>query len=156
MSGILTVATDHTDTEVPPMRPYYVAVDFDGTLVDCRYPDVGAEVPGAVTWLRKLQEAGASLILWTMRSGRTLEDAVTWCESRGIRLFGVNVNPTQEWWTASPKAYAHVYVDDAAVGCPLRINPRAGGWPMVDWDVVGPAVWQEFCEARGLRVADPA
>lgn len=121
-----------------------IAVDFDGTIADHRYPDVGTEVPGAVRWLKRFAEAGANLILWTMRSdgkdGPTLSDAVAFCENNGIPLYGVNGNPTQAKWTSSPKAYAQLYIDDAAFGCPLKANPRLGGRPYVDWDVVGPAV----------------
>ncbi len=126
-----------------------IAVDFDGTCVDHRYPDVGADVPGAVEWLRKFAAAGAKLILWTMRSdgppqsdGNPLADAVEWFRSRGIPLFGVNQNPEQCGWTGSPKAYAHVYIDDLAFGCPLRDNVRAGGSRFVDWSIVGPGVMQ--------------
>lgn len=123
-----------------------LAIDFDGTCVDHRYPDVGPDVPGAVEWLRKFAAAGAQLILWTMRSSGhadgtdPLADASAWFEARGIPLYGVNENPDQSSWTSSRKVYAHHYIDDAAVGCPLRQNPRMGGRPFVDWAVVGPAV----------------
>jgi hypothetical protein len=123
-----------------------VAIDFDGTIVDHRYPAVGGPVPGALQWMKRFQSLGAKLVLWTMRSGgRTdgtdpLKDAVDYCRESGVEFWGVNENPEQHDWTASPKAYAHVYVDDAAACCPLRDNPRAGGRPYVDWDAVGPAV----------------
>jgi len=117
---------------------FYVAVDFDGTCVDHCYPDVGDDVPMAVPVLKRLVELGAKLILFTMRSGNTLDEAIKWFEGHEIVLFGINHNPTQGAWTESPKAYAHVYVDDAALGCPLRENPRCGGRPYVDWEVAGP------------------
>lgn len=117
-----------------------IAVDFDGACVDHRYPDVGADVPGAVESLREMVEAGASLILWTMRSGEPLQDAVRWFERHNIPLLGVNENPTQKTWTTSPKQYAHIYIDDAAFGCPLRDLPRMGSRPAVDWSIVGPAI----------------
>lgn len=97
-----------------------IAVDFDGTVVDHRYPDVGGDVPGAVDALKALVAVGAKLVLNTMRSDEPLADAVRWFEERGIPLFGVNRNPEQDSWTKSPKVYAHHYVDDAAIGCPLR------------------------------------
>lgn len=132
-----------------------IAIDFDGTLAEHRYPDIGAEVPGAFAWLRQYQAAGVKLILWTMRSdgprqGPTLTDAVKWCRKRGVEFWGVNSNPEQHGWTTSPKAYAPLYIDDAAFGCPLRGSARAGGRDMVDWDVVGPAV------AEMLGLAGPA
>lgn len=123
-----------------------VAIDFDGTIVDHQYPKIGNSVPGAIQWMRRFQELGAKLILWTMRSdGREdgfdpLNQAVEYCRSNGVEFFGLNHNPEQDEWTTSPKAYAHIYIDDAAFGCPLRENPRASGRPFVDWDVVGPAV----------------
>jgi hydroxymethylpyrimidine pyrophosphatase-like HAD family hydrolase len=117
-----------------------VAIDFDGTIVDHRYPDVGPEVPGAIRWMKSLQEAGAKLILWTMRDGETLAEAVAFCRGKGVEFWDVNANPGQRSWTQSPKVYAHIYIDDAAFGCPLRENPRAGGRPFVDWDTVGPAI----------------
>lgn len=122
-----------------------IAVDFDGTCVDHCYPDLGADVPGAVDWLRRLSSAGARLILWTMRSGETLLSAEEWFGERGIPLWGVNKNPEQDWST-SPKAYANRYVDDAAAGCPLREMPRMGSRPAVDWEAIGPALLLETIE----------
>lgn len=120
----------------------YICVDFDGTVVDHRYPDIGEPVPGAVDWLRRLQGQGAKLILFTMRSNRAggrnlLYEAVRYMEDNGIHLYGVNRNPDQDSWTSSPKAYGQVYVDDAAIGCPL-IQPEGFDRPCVDWKRVGP------------------
>ena len=125
---------------------FIIAVDFDGTCVDHRYPDVGEDVPDAVESLRSFVAAGAKLILWTMRSEdredetHPLWDAEAWFADRDIPLAGANRNPEQFSWTTSPKVYAHLYIDDAAFGCPLRENPRMGGRPFVDWSIVGPAV----------------
>ena len=121
----------------------FIAIDFDGTLVDHRFPDIGEPVPGAIEWCKRFQEAGAKLILWTMRSdgqadGDVLSQAVQFCLDSGLEFDFVNEHPQD--WTTSPKAYAHVYIDDAAYGCPLRRNPKAGGRSYVDWDVVGPDV----------------
>ena len=114
----------------------YIGIDFDGTLVDHQYPRIGLPVPGAVDTCRDLIAAGHKLILWTMRSGETLFDAVTWCDRAGIDLFGVNVNPTQDWST-SPKAYCHIYIDDAALGCPLISHGHMdGARDYVDWPAV--------------------
>jgi len=112
-----------------------IAVDFDGTCVEHMYPDVGISVPYAVMVLKELSDAGHRLILFTMRSDDTLDAAVSWFEINGIPLFGVNTNPEQKEWTNSPKAYAQRYIDDAAVGCPLRPGVQ-GTRPMVDWLVV--------------------
>lgn len=122
-----------------------IAIDFDGTIVEHVFPEIGKPVPGAFKWLKKFQKAGARLILWTMRSdgqdaGDVLTQAVEFCREHGVEFFGVNCNPEQSSWTTSPKAYAQIYVDDAAFGCPLRENPRMGGRPFVDWDAVGPSL----------------
>jgi len=109
------------------------AVDFDGTCVASVYPNpgVGHDI-GAVPVLRRLVEAGHRIILYTMRSGDGLADAVKWFEDKGIPLFGVNHNPEQIEWTDSAKIYANVYIDDHAFGVPL-IYPHGGLPPYVDW-----------------------
>ena len=109
-----------------------IAVDFDGTIVAHAYPNIGREVPNAIRVLKKLQEQGIQLILWTMRSGDRLDEAVRYCEEKGITFWGINQNPAQSEWTDSPKAYASIYIDDAALGCPTLWD---GGTQrrMVNW-----------------------
>lgn len=99
-----------------------LCVDFDGTLVVHEYPKIGREVPYAVEVLKELIARGDKIILWTMRSGIELEEAVLWCKERGIELYGVNDNPDQLSWTTSRKVFANVYIDDAALGCPLTCS----------------------------------
>lgn len=111
-----------------------IAVDFDGTCVTHEYPDVGRFV-GAQRVLQRIVKNGGRLILWTMRSGKQLEDAVNWFIENNIPLYGVQKNPTQDGWTQSPKAYAKIYIDDAALGCPLKSGLK-GERPYVDWTVV--------------------
>ena len=113
----------------------YNAIDFDGTCVDHRYPDVGEDAPLAVQTMKELVADGHLLILWTMRSGRFLSDANDWFKDRGIPLFGSQKNPTQYRWTSSPKCYAHVYIDDAALGAPM-IHPDGFARPCINWGVV--------------------
>lgn len=134
----------------------FIAVDFDGTLVEHEFPDIGAPVPGAFHWLKVWQQAGAKLILWTMRSdgrsgegkanGPVLSEAVEFCRQQGVEFFAINENPTQKSWTQSPKCYAHVYVDDAAAKCPLLASSKPGGRPMVDWSIVGPEIYSRLLE----------
>lgn len=109
-----------------------IAVDFDGTIVTHAYPAIGREVPNAIRVLTKLQEQGTQLILWTMRSGDRLQEAVDFCASKGITFWGINRNPAQSEWTDSPKAYAPIYIDDAALGCPTLFD-KATSRPMVNW-----------------------
>lgn len=126
-----------------------ICIDFDGTCVTHEFPIIGKDI-GAVPVLKELTEAGHRLILFTMRSDRKkkkkvgtetvvieeklLTDAVKWFEDNGIPLYGVQKNPRQRFWTSSPKAYGQLYIDDAALGCPL-IYPKDAR-PYVDWKKV--------------------
>ncbi|MCJ7716577.1 MAG: hypothetical protein MUO54_08660 [Anaerolineales bacterium] len=126
----------------------YICIDFDGTIVDHRFPNIGPPVPGALDWIIKFQEAGAKLILFTMRSdggrsGDVLSPAVKYLEKNGVSLYGVNKNPTQVHWTNSPKAYSQIYIDDAAFGCPL-IQLDGFKRPCVNWEIVGPGVMEKL------------
>lgn len=111
-----------------------ICIDFDGTCVTHLYPRVGEDI-GAVPILNKLIENDHKLILFTMRSGKELQEAVDWFEENDIPLYGIQSNPTQKRWTESPKAYGQLYIDDSALGCPLKqsdITLR----PHVDWEAV--------------------
>ena len=119
----------------------YIAVDFDGTCVTHDYPRIGKEI-GATKVLKRLVKAGHKLILNTMRSGKELQDAIHWFNKNEIELYGVNENPTQKRWTTSPKVYAHMYIDDAAFGCPLLNVPDFSDRPFVDWD----SVWRQLIQ----------
>ena len=129
----------------------YICVDFDGTIVDNRFPMIGQEAPKALYFLRKFQEIDAKIILFTMRSDdpfdmnskvlgrKVLSEAVAYVKAGGIKLYGINENPTQKAWTSSPKAYGNIYIDDAAFGCPL-IYPEGFNKPCVDWQIVGTGI----------------
>jgi hypothetical protein len=117
-----------------------IAIDFDGTCVTHDYPRVGKDI-GAIPVLKKLVNAGHQLILWTMRGNKptgdnvnTLLDAVNWFKDNDIPLWGINENPEQKesGWTNSNKQYAQLYIDDAALGCPL-MNGTISSRPFVDW-----------------------
>lgn len=116
------------------LPPIAIAIDFDGTCVRHEYPEIGSDI-GAIPVLRELSEAGHKLILFTMRSGRHLSEAQEWFMFNGIPLEGVQYNPTQAQWTSSNKCYAHLYIDDAALGCPL-VTPADDSRPYVDWAAV--------------------
>lgn len=112
-----------------------ICIDFDGTCVTHDYPNIGKDI-GAEPVLAQLVAQGHKLILWTMRSGDKLNEAVTWFQERSIPLYGIQTNPTQQNWTQSPKAYGHLYIDDAAFGCPLILNKELSERPYVDWGAV--------------------
>lgn len=125
-----------------------ICIDFDGTCVAHEYPNIGKDI-GAIPVLKELVEKGHRLILFTMRSDRkkkkkidgqevmveenVLTEAVRWFEDNGIPLYGVQKNPTQRFWTSSPKAYGHLYIDDAALGCPLILDDPFSDRPYADW-----------------------
>jgi hypothetical protein len=118
-----------------------IAIDFDGTCVTHEYPYIGDDI-GAIPILKQLIEKGHRLILNTMRcnqspngiKGYHLKDAENWFKENNISLYGVGANPTQKNWTTSDKCYAHLYIDDAALGIPL-IYPESKR-PYVDWKEV--------------------
>lgn len=113
-----------------------IAVDFDGTIVEHKYPDIGNPAPYALSTLKELQQQGHKIILLTMRSGRELQEAVEYCRKQGLEFWAVNENPEQKLWTDSAKVYAHIYIDDAAFGAPLRPASEAGLRPVVDWEPI--------------------
>ena len=128
-----------------------ICVDFDGTIVDNRFPAIGPVVPNAFRWLKSFQESGGRIILLTMRGdlmldfdnsyipGKPLSEAVEFIEAHGVELYGVNENPSQKEWTTSGKVSGQVYIDDSAVGCPM-VSLSTFHRPCVNWAVVGPLV----------------
>ena len=69
-----------------------IAVDFDGTIVEHKYPQIGREIPFAITTLKKLQAERHLLILWSVREGELLDEAVDFCRKRGLEFYAVNSN----------------------------------------------------------------
>jgi hydroxymethylpyrimidine pyrophosphatase-like HAD family hydrolase len=103
-----------------------IAVDFDGTIVEHRYPDIGKEIPDAFRVLKKLKSEGHILILWTYRSGDELKRAVKYCKRNGLEFYAINNNSSDEEFdlTYSRKIYADLYIDDR----------NLSGIP--DWDTI--------------------
>lgn len=97
-----------------------IAVDFDGTIVEHRYPSIGKEIPFAIETLKKLSKENHRLILWTVREGRLLEEAVNFCRERGLEFYTVNRDyPEEEKGKNnhySRKLKADVWIDDRNVG----------------------------------------
>ena len=97
-----------------------IAVDFDGTIVEDRYPEIGKERPFATITLRKLIEHHHKLILWTVREGQLLDEAVEWCRNKGIEFYAVNKDYEEEDPETnkhfSRKIKADVFIDDRNVG----------------------------------------
>ena len=61
-----------------------IAIDFDGTIVEHRYPEIGKEIPFATATLKLLIAEGHRLILWSVRESDLLKEAVEWCSARGV------------------------------------------------------------------------
>lgn len=98
-----------------------IAVDFDGTIVEHKYPSIGREKPFAIETLLELSSEGHKLILWTARDGELLEDAVRFCKERGLEFYAVNSNYPEGALFAdrsdkSGKVIADIYIDDKNLG----------------------------------------
>ena len=130
--------------------PMKIAVDFDGTIVEHRYPDIGKPVLFAFETLKKLQEQRHQLILWTYRSGKELDEAVEYCRKNGIEFYAVNRNYPEEVFdeeNMSRKIQADIYIDDRNVG-------GLPGWGEI-WHMIhpefNPLLGEEKRQARSER-----
>ncbi len=102
-----------------------IAVDFDGTIVEHEYPNIGKPIPFAIEALKKIQQDGHTLLLWTVREGKHLEEAVDYCKERGLEFYAVNKNqPDDELICMPRKLVADLFIDDR----------NFGGLP--DWGVI--------------------
>jgi hypothetical protein len=95
-----------------------IAVDFDGTIVEHRYPAIGKELPFAFETIKALQMKHHKFILWTFRAGKELDEAVEFCQKRGVDFFAVNKNYPEERYTESisRKINADIFIDDRNIG----------------------------------------
>ena len=99
-------------------NPITIAVDFDGTIVEHKYPAIGKELPFAIHSLKALQKKGHRLILWTYRAGEELAEAVEFCAQQGLEFYAVNKNYPEEKFSdnISRKILADIYIDDRNLG----------------------------------------
>jgi hydroxymethylpyrimidine pyrophosphatase-like HAD family hydrolase len=95
-----------------------IAVDFDGTIVEHRYPAIGKELPFAIDTIKALQKKQHQIILWTFRAGKELDEAVEFCKNKGVEFYAVNKNYPEEKYdeTISRKINADIYIDDRNFG----------------------------------------
>ena len=96
-----------------------IAVDFDGTIVEHNYPAIGRELPFATATIRKLIDEQHQIILWTVRKGKLLQEAVDWCKERGIEFYAVNKNFPEEQIDNEQGYYkinAELFIDDRNLG----------------------------------------
>ena len=104
-----------------------IAVDFDGTIVEHRYPRIGKEIPFAIATLRRLQAEGHRIILWSAREGDLLREAIDFCRERGLEFYAANANCADEQPDEpgySRKVVADIYIDDRNLG-------GLPGWDMI-------------------------
>jgi hypothetical protein len=123
-----------------------IAVDFDGTIVEHRYPEIGEEKLFAFDTLRQLQKLGHQLILWTYRNGKELNEAVNYCKKHGIEFYAVNKSYPEEVLMeneVSRKIDADVFIDDRNIGGFI-------GWSEI-WQILNPdSIDSEYNEISGL------
>lgn len=97
-----------------------IAVDFDGTIVRHEYPRIGKEIPFAVQTLKMLSDKGHRLILWTVREGKLLDEALQWCRDRGLEFYAANKDYPEETFdnngSFSRKLKVDLWIDDRCVG----------------------------------------
>lgn len=106
-----------------------IAIDFDGTIVEHKYPEIGRPIPFAIDTLLQLQKEQHKLILWSVREGQLLQDAVDYCAEQGLYFAAHNENYLgEDKTTASRKLNADLFIDDR----------NLGGLP--DWGVIYNAI----------------
>lgn len=121
-----------------------IAVDFDGTIVEHKYPRIGKELPFAIATLKQLQAEHHQLILWSVREGELLDEAVTFCRDRGLEFYAVNANHPDEQVSkevTSPcrKLRADLFIDDRNIGT------------LPDWGVIYEMIHHHWSYERYLR-----
>lgn len=101
-----------------PRNHLIIAVDFDGTIVEDAYPEIGKAKIFAFETLKELQDDGHRLILWTYRNGSRLDEAVEFCKKNGIEFYAVNKNYPEEVFEGriSRKINADIFIDDRNIG----------------------------------------
>ncbi|MBC7417658.1 MAG: hydrolase [Pedobacter sp.] len=109
-----------------------IAVDFDGTIVEHMYPEIGPEMLFAFATLKELQKRGHRLILWTYRDGEYLQKAVDYCAENGMIFYAVNENYPGETneGNYSRKLLVDIFIDDRNIGGFL-------GWDTI-WQLLHP------------------
>ena len=121
MDMVMAMDMDTEKTASSSRHGLTIAVDFDGTIVEHKYPAIGKEKPFAIDTLKQLAFEGNRLILWTARDGKLLEEAVDFCKKKGLTFYGVNSNHPPGYLfegrsDKSHKVIADVYIDDHNLG----------------------------------------
>lgn len=129
-----------------------IAVDFDGTIVEHEYPAIGREIPFATETLRMLINDRHQLILWSVREGELLQEAIDWCHERGVDFYAINRDFPEEDVEKnihfSRKLKVDLFIDDRNVG----------GLP--DWGTIYRMIsenktWRDIIRERQPEVHEP-
>jgi hypothetical protein len=129
-----------------------IAVDFDGTIVEHEYPAIGREIPFATETLRMLINDRHQLILWSVREGELLQEAIDWCHERGVDFYAINRDFPEEDVEKnihfSRKLKVDLFIDDRNVG----------GLP--DWGTIYRMIsenktWRDIIRERQPEVQEP-
>lgn len=109
-----------------------IAVDFDGTIVEHAYPEIGEEMLFAFLTLRALQDKGHRLILWTIREGELLNEAIEYCRENGVEFYAANRSYPEEDYQVmeTRKIQVDLFIDDRMLG-------GFPGWTRV-WQMLHP------------------
>ena len=106
-------------------RPTIYAIDFDGTICTNKWPEIGEPIQSTVNYILAIQEHGDQWILWTMRDGERLDEALKWLDQHGLHPDAVNDNLPQmkAFYGNNPrKVFANYYIDDHNA-CGLILPP---------------------------------
>jgi hypothetical protein len=122
-----------------------IAVDFDGTIVEHRYPAIGETKLFAFETLKEFQNRGFLLVLWTFRTGRELDEAVEFCRNNGVEFYAINKSYPEEVFdeSSSRKIDADIFIDDRNLG-------GFPGWSEV-WQVMFPESMLVELEKNALK-----
>lgn len=107
---------DKTSYDEKSLFPPILAVDFDGTLVENKFPNIGNPDFVVANVVKTYQENGWKVILWTCRTDEILQEAVDFCSNvLGIEFDAVNDNlpEVQKYYGGNTrKVFANLYWDD--------------------------------------------
>lgn len=93
-----------------------LAVDFDGTIVENKFPFIGELLPNAKEVINRfVEDYGCDVIVWTCRTGKSLEETRSFLDKAGVKYSKINENSERVPFTTSNKIYADLYIDDKAI-----------------------------------------
>ncbi len=104
-----------------------IAIDFDGTIVEHKFPYIGRLKPNAVETITRLYHEGHKIIIWTCRTSQrngnfpkdakpTIFDVKEFLDENNIPYHTINNNIPEIAFQPSPKVYADIYIDDKQLG----------------------------------------